>query len=232
MSILLIVLLIITGLCVWRGYARGLFRTVLVAGATILAMVLSAFATPYVSEALQKYTPVDEKIQDYIVSTLELNTEQLLTTKAEEMTVIDDLRVPEALKMALVNNNNTSVYEALNIHGFYEYIAGYLTNLCMNCLAFVVIQIVITVFSMILLYSLDVLKEIPILNGMDKAGGVALGLVQSLTIIWSLFIVVSLFGSTPLGMRLYDDISGNLVLNFLFEHNFLLNTITKVTGIG
>lgn len=232
MSVLFIVILIITVLCVWRGYARGLFRTVLVAGATVLAMVLSSFATPYVSEALQTYTSIDEKIQDYIVSTLELNTEQLITTKAEEMTAIDNLRVPEVLKLALINHNNSSVYDLLDIHGFYEYIAGYLANIFMNCLAFVVIQLVITVFFMILLYSLNILKEIPILNGIDKAGGVLLGLVQALAIVWSAFIVISLFGNTPFGMQMYDEISSNRMLNYLFEHNLLLNTITQVTGLG
>ena len=231
MNILLIIVIIITGLCVWRGFARGLFRTVLIAGATILAMVLSAYATPYVSEALKNYTQIDEKMTDYIVSTLELNTEQLITTKTEEMTAIDNLRVPEALKMALVNHNNSSMYDLLGIHGFYEYIAQYLTGFFINCLAYVVIQVVLTVFLMILLYSTNLLKEIPIINGIDKMGGVLLGLVQALAIIWSVFVLISLFGNTEFGMQLYDQISGNFILNYLYEHNLLLNTITKIAGL-
>jgi len=62
-------------------------------------------------------------------------------------------------------------------------------------------------------------------------GGVLLGLVQALAIIWSVFVLISLFGNTEFGMQLYDQISGNFILNYLYEHNLLLNTITKIAGL-
>lgn len=222
---LTIVILIITGLCVWRGFSRGLFQTILVAGATILAIVLSGYATPYVSEGLRKYTNIDEKIEEYIITTLELDITQDSTSKNEEMAVIDSLPIPDALKMAVINNNNSDVYNQWNITGFYDYIDQYLSGIVINCLSFILVQVILTIVFLILLYTSHRLTDIPILHGIDKIGGIILGLVQALAIVWSLFIFISLIGNTPLGMDAYAQISESKILNLLYENNWLLDII-------
>lgn len=226
-----IIVLIIIGLCVWRGCSRGLFQTVLVTGATILAIVLSNYATPYVSEGLQKYTNIDEKVEEYIITALELDAAQENVSRIEEIMAIDSLPIPDALKMAVINNNNSAVYSKWNITSFYEYIAHYLCCIVMNCLSFILIQLILTIIFLIFLYTSRKLTEIPILHGIDKAGGIILGLVQALAIIWSVFIFISLIGNTPLGMNAYAQISESKVLNLIYEHNWLLDTITNVTNM-
>lgn len=228
---LTIILLIIVVLCVWRGCSRGLFQTVLVAGATILAIVLSNYATPYVSDGLQKYTNIDEKVEDYIIAALELESAQECTSRVEEIMVIDNLPIPDALKIAVINNNNSAIYSKWNITTFYEYIAQYLCCVVMNCLSFVLIQLILTIIFLIFLYTSHKLTEIPILHGIDKIGGFVLGLIQALAIIWSLFVFISLIGNTPLGINIYAQISDSPILNLIYEHNWLLDTITNVTNI-
>lgn len=228
MNVVAIVVLAILALCVWRGWSRGLFRTVLVAGATILAIVAANYATPYVSVALQKCTPLDEKIEAYIIETLEINVLQDSSSKNEEMTVIDDLQIPEALKMALINNNNENAYIRLKVTSFYAYIAHYLCQIVMNCISFVFVQLCITIGLMILIYTSQALTEIPIINGIDKGGGVTLGIVQALAIVWSAFIFISILGNTPLGITIYGQIVENKALSFLYDHNLILDTITNV----
>ena len=228
MNIVAIVVLVIIGLCVWRGYNRGLFQTVLVAGATILAIVAANYATPYVSATLQKLTPLDEKVEEYIIHTLDIDVLQNDTSKNEEMTLIDELPIPDALKMALINNNNEDAYSKLNVSGFYEYVAHYLAQIVLNCIAFVLIQLAITIALMILIYTSQILTEIPILNGIDKGGGIVLGILQALAIIWSAFIFISIIGNTPLGINIYAQITDNRLLSFLYDNNLILHTITNI----
>lgn len=232
MNILEIVLLIIMLLCVWRGYARGLFRSVLIVGAMVLAMVLSAYAAPHVSGLLQQYTGLDETIEDYIAEQLSLDVEQAINTKHEQMLIIEELPFPDVLKLAIVNHNNSEVYEGLDVRGFQEYLAHYLSCVVMNCLAFILIQLVITTGLIILLSVSKVLTEIPILHGIDKTGGVILGIIQTLAIIWTLFIFISLIGNTPFGISVFEKIIDNPVLSFLYEHNWLLDTITSITNVA
>lgn len=231
MNIVGIIIIVIAVVCVWRGYVRGLFRSVLVAGATILAMVLAAYGTPYVSKALQQYTEIDEKIEQSIIEQFELDIAQGDSTKNEQMLVIDTLPCPEVLKLAVINNNNSDVYEGLNVQNFNEYLAHYMSCIVMNCMAFAIIEFALIVGLFLVLHASKILTEIPVLHGIDKFGGVMLGLLQTLAIIWSLFIVVSLLGNTPLGINAFAQISSNPVLNFLFEHNWLLDKMTSITNV-
>lgn len=231
MNTLSIIIIIITGICIWRGYAHGLFRSILIAAAIIAAMVLSAYATPYVSKALQQYTSIDEKLEASFVEQLDLDITRETGTKNEQMMLIEALPFPDALKMAIINNNNTDVYEGLNVGGFEEYLAHYLSCIITNCLAYVVVQLLITVGLFILLHISNLLSDIPILHGIDKAGGVALGVIQALAIIWSLFIIIALLGNTPFGISAFAQINENPVLNFLFEHNWLMNKMTSISNV-
>lgn len=231
MDSLTIILLIIVLLCIWRGYVRGLFQTLVIAGAMILAMVLSAYACPYVSKVLQDRTKLDERIEASIIERLELDMTQAIQTKNEEMQMIDRLPFPNAIKMAVVNNNNSDVYEGFQVQSFQEYLAHYLKCVVINCLSYIIVQVVFTVGFLILIHVTKLLTEIPILHGIDKAGGVLLGMIQALVIIWTFFVLISLIGNTPLGMYAFAQINSNPALDFLYEHNLLMNTMTDVTKI-
>ncbi|MCM1496756.1 MAG: CvpA family protein [Bacteroides sp.] len=231
MNILGIIVIVITGICVWRGYAQGLFRSILIAGGIIAAMVLSAYATPYVSKALQQYTSLDETLEASMIEQLGFDITREDTTKNEQMQLIEALPVPEALKLAVVNNNNSDVYAGLNVRGFEEYLVHYLSCIIINCLSFVIVEVAIMVGLFAVLHITRLLTEVPILHGIDKAGGVILGLIQALAIIWCLFIVIALFGNTSLGIAAFEQISSNPVLNFLFEHNWFMDKMTSITNM-
>lgn len=231
MNILGIIVIIITGICVWRGYVHGLFRSIVIAVGIIAAMILSAYATPYVSKVLQQHTVIDEKLEASIIEQLDLDITRENTTKNEQMLLIEALPIPETLKLAVVDNNNSDVYAGLNVRGFEEYLAHYLSCIIVNCLAFVIVQLAITVGLIVLLHITKVLTEIPILHGIDKTGGVILGFIQALAIIWCLFVVIALLGNTPLGIAAFEQISSNPILDFLFEHNWLMDKMTSITNV-
>ena len=170
MNILGIIVILIAVLCIWRSYVRGLFRSVLIVGAMVVAMILSSYATPYVSRALRQYTKIDETIESAVIERLELDITQEQSTKQEQMQMIDSLPFPETFKLAVFNNNNTT-------------------------------------------------------------GGIALGVIQALAVIWSLFLFLSLFANTGWGTQAFAEITGNPVLNFLYEHNWLMDIVTNVTKV-
>ena len=230
-NILGIGIIVILALCLWRGYAHGLFRTAVVVAAFLAAMFLSSRACPYVSDFLQKNTNVDEKIGSYITRQLQLDPAQTYETKNEQMIQIDQLPCPEALKLAIVNHNNAEVYTGLNVQGFQDYLVQYLTCIVRNCIAYVLVQLLLTAGVVALFCVSKTLSEIPILHGIERAGGLLLGALEGLAIIWVLFICISLIGNTPLGVQAYAQISGNPILNYLYEHNWLLNTITGIAGL-
>lgn len=224
--------IIIAGVCLWIGYRQGLFRTLLLTIAMVLAIGLSSYACPYVSNALQKYTAIDDKIEAYIIEQWSLDITKQDTTKTEQMQIIDELPFPERIKTAIISNNDNDangIYGGLQVGNFQEYLAKYLTCMMMNALSFLVIQVVITVGLVVLLCVTKVLTEIPILHGIDKAGGICLGAAVALIIIWTGFLFISILGNTQAGIWAFSKINESPVLDFLFSHNLLLDVATNIS---
>lgn len=57
-------------ICIITGLVRGAIRIVVSLIATIITFVIVFFATPYVSQAIEKYTPLDDMISQKVISTM------------------------------------------------------------------------------------------------------------------------------------------------------------------
>lgn len=64
---LLIIVAVIFVVCIVVGYVRGFLKFGLSLLSTVLTLVLVAILSPYVSDALAKYTPVDDFIEERVV---------------------------------------------------------------------------------------------------------------------------------------------------------------------
>lgn len=230
MNVFAIVLIIIMGICLWRGYSRGLFRSVLVAGTMVLSLVGASYVTPVASRWLQNHTRLNEQIEKHIIENMQLDIQQE-DDKTAQMQMLEDLQLPEAMKLAIVNHNNASSYDVLQVDNFQTYLAHYLASVAINGLTFIALQLIIVILCAILIYIAKDMAEIPILHGIDKTGGLILGAVQALAIIWSIFIFLAVIGNTALGSWAYASIYENPILNFLYERNLLLDTITDITQV-
>ncbi|BDF32081.1 hypothetical protein CE91St62_01550 [Lachnospiraceae bacterium] len=67
-------ILIATGviflICIVAGICRGAIKIAVSLAATLLTLLLVYFATPYVAQGIAKYTPLDEMIEDQVISTM------------------------------------------------------------------------------------------------------------------------------------------------------------------
>ena len=57
-------------ICIITGLVRGAIRIMVSLIATIVTFAIVFFATPYVSQAVEKYTPLDDMIKQKVVSTM------------------------------------------------------------------------------------------------------------------------------------------------------------------
>ena len=64
---LLIIVITIVIVCIVVGYVRGFLKLGLSLLSTILTLVIVLFLSPYVADALAKYTPVDDYIEAGLV---------------------------------------------------------------------------------------------------------------------------------------------------------------------
>lgn len=175
---------------------------------------------------------MEKNIQQHISDTIKVDPEvEGEVVRTEQTKIIDGMNLPAGIKKGLTENNNADIYKAFNVNGFYDYISRYLTSLVMNAIAFIITLIATIISLRLLLKMLDFLTELPILNGINRVGGLLLGAAQGLAAVWIFFIIVTIFGATPFGQETYKSINDSAILSVIYNNNLLLTVITSMSTL-
>ena len=126
-------------------------------------------------------------------------------SRQEQAQIIENSNVPELFKEYLQENNNKEIYSMIGADSFADYIAKGITRLIIQILTAVVLFFVISAALKIIMYILDVVSWLPIIGGINRIAGAALGLVMALIFIWIVFLVFTLLYTTRPGKRSCAD---------------------------
>lgn len=236
MDTLLIVVGLIFLVCVIVGYARGFIKIVASLAATIATIVLVSFLSPHVSAIILKTVPMEEmlqeKCQEILISNFEEEERDDILSEVEnsqdmQIAIIENAKLPEAFRQLLLENNNKEIYEALGVTTFSEYIGSYLARLIANIIGFLLTLIVVMIVVRTILFTVGFIGKLPVIGGLNRVAGGILGLGTGLIIVWVVFVVITLMYDTEIGSQCLESISNNELLKYLYEHNILMNYITK-----
>lgn len=100
-------------ICIITGLVRGAIRIVVSLIATVITLIIVFFATPYVSQTIEKYTPLDDMIKQKVISTAADVAVSTITGgngEAEQGTGLTEETVKKALKAAGVDEDTLSKY--------------------------------------------------------------------------------------------------------------------------
>lgn len=220
--------LLVTG----NGFRKGLLKSVLFFGSTILSLMLTAVCYQFVGKALNEYTGLGQQIEQAIEKSLDLQVkEQIEGKRAEQAEKIEQFNLPQGIKDALIENNNNDIYEALGVSSFYGYIATYLSKMIINGIAYFITFVVVGILLRLLFQVLDFITEIPVLKEVNHIGGLLLGAIEGLIGIWIFFLVVTFVGTTPFGMAMYQYINDSIILTYLYDNNIILHVITNMSKL-
>lgn len=147
--------------------------------------------------------------------------------REKQISLIEGAQIPELFRQLLLENNNSEIYNALGVSTFGEYIGSYLAKLIADFCAFLLTLLVVTIVVRSVVYAFGIISDLPVIGGLNRIAGGILGLGTGLVIVWVLLIVVTLLYTTEIGKICFENIGDSQLLTFLYEHNILLNTITK-----
>ena len=144
-------------------------------------------------------------------------------SKVDQTKFIESLPLPTAFKEQMETFNNSAGYAKLEASDFGDYIISYFATIIMNVLAYVVTMLVVWIIIRAIIGALGIFSSLPIIRSVDRIGGLALGLIEGVLLIWILFLVLSLFSATPLGTQLMNEIYANPFLQILYNTNIFMN---------
>ncbi|MCT4542632.1 MAG: CvpA family protein [Vallitalea sp.] len=225
-----IIVIGIIAVCAIISYQRGLIKTLFSFASLIISVMITMYLYPYVSKFLIKNTGVYISIKNSVISLFNLNiaTENVGST-GEQINFIKQLNIPEQFKHILITNNNSEVYNLLNVNNIGDYIGGLIATLIINVIAFLGVFIVVTILLKLVIGILDLVSKLPILNQINKMGGLIIGAIKGIVIVWILCLVVSVMSTNPKFIQINETLQISQVAKYMYDNNLLMKFVTNIS---
>ena len=222
------VLALIAGACI-MGFQKGFVKEIVSVFFMLISFLLVWAVNPYVNTFVKEYTPVYDTIQDKCQT---LVSEQIgnkkTLDKEEQNQVMENMELPDLLKNALVENNTAETYRYLAVSTFTEYISDSLAVMAVNGISFLISFVLSAAVIKLLGFILNVLTKLPVINGINKIAGAAVGGIKCIIFIWIAFLVLTLLCNTTLGQQGMALIQQDSFLNFLYSQNVFVKVFMSV----
>lgn len=222
------VLALIAAACI-MGFRKGFVKEIVSVFFMLISFLLVWAVNPYVNTFVKEYTPVYDTIQEKCQT---LVSEQIgnkkTLDKEEQNQVMESLDLPDLLKNALVENNTAETYRYLAVSTFTEYISDSLAVMAVNGISFLISFILSAAVIRLLGFILNVLTKLPVIHGINKIVGAAVGGIKCVIFIWIAFLVLTLLCDTAPGQQGMALIQQDTFLNFLYSQNVFVKVFMSV----
>ena len=206
------------------GLRRGFIRKVVSALSLVITLVLVTFVTPHITNFIHEHTALHENLQEKC-SEIFVSDQYDEDVKTDQVQIIEHMELPENIKEMLLENNNTEAYHVLEVSGFHEYVGAYLAGLIINALAYLISFVVVWAAIRAILLAMDVVTKLPILHGINRLAGGALGIVYGVVLVWIAFLLVTILCNGNLGKQFFALINENQFLMFLYNQNIIMKIV-------
>lgn len=222
------VLALIAAACI-MGFRKGFVKEIVSVFFMLISFLLVWAVNPYVNTFVKEYTPVYDTIQDKCQTMVseQIGNKKTLD-KEEQHQVMENMELPDLLKNALVENNTAETYRYLAVSTFTEYISDSLAVMAVNGISFLISFVLSAAVIKLLGFILNVLTKLPVINGINKIAGAAVGGIKCIIFIWIAFLVLTLLCNTTLGQQGMALIQQDAFLNFLYSQNVFVKVFMSV----
>ena len=140
--------------------------------------------------------------------------------------VLDETDIPEVYKKLLTENNNSEIYKQLGVETFAQYVGSYLAKLLINIVSFLCTFLLVTIIFRAVVFALDIVADLPGVGAVNHLVGGLMGAVGALVIVWLLYLLVTLFFTTPVGKMFFEMIQESEFLKVLYDYNPVMKLAT------
>ena len=109
-----------------------------------------------------------------------------------------------------------------------DFVPKYMASLILNILSFVITFVLVMSFIWLAATTLNIIASLPVLSGINRILGLALGFLQGLIIVWISFLIITIFSNSDIGKQLMEMIVESPILNGLYESNLLLDFLQNM----
>jgi len=211
------------------GYARGFIKEAVSMVSLVLSLGIVWLINPAVTSLVKDYTPFYTQVQEYCKESIEEKIAPGIEIGREaQKDLIDHLPLPDNMKEGLTANNNSEVYQLLSVDSFTDYVADYVSVTLTNGVGFLISFAAAFVAVKILVCTLGVVGNLPVVRGINRSAGAVIGLAKGLAVVWILGLAATVLCNTPMGKTCMEMIEKDFVLSFLYEWDIFVKVFANI----
>ena len=97
----------------------------------------------------------------------------------------------------------------------------------MKVLSFVIVYILVTVILLILKFALKIFTKLPVINQIDKIGGIILGFAEGVIIVYIIIAIISIVVPEKKDGNISQKIDESYIGRYVYNNNVIKNKILK-----
>lgn len=210
-----ITVIAIMAVSVLAGYCAGFLRVLYSLAAWILVLAFVTWATPYMTDFLEKNTNMSNVIREKCVDYMS----EMAKDKSAGMFI------PESAAGGASEGGAAVIDGILEASGLYEEMAGKIAHFIIEGSAFFISMAIAGILTFWISHMLNVISRIPVIQGPNKLLGAVAGGLKGLVIVWLMFYVIDLCVASEFGKQLHNYIEDSRILSVLYENNILFKII-------
>lgn len=211
------------------GYARGFIKEVVSMISLVLSLCVVWLINPAVTSLIKDYTPFYTQVREYCKDGMEAKIDPGIEIGREaQKELIDELPLPENMKEGLAVNNNSEVYQLLSVDSFTDYVADYVATALTNGVGFLASFAGTFLALKILIFTLGIVGNLPVLRGINRSAGAVIGLAKGLVAVWILGLAATVLCNTSIGSLCMEMIEKDFVLSFLYEWDLFVKVFASI----
>lgn len=114
-------------------------------------------------------------------------------------------------------------------NGINSYFDGEILNVIVMVLLLCVIGIVHHLLGVVF-FSAKVISKLPIISWVDKLLGIIVGFLETLIILWTVYVFIMLMETGGIGQLILDNTQDSRILSWLYQHNYLAYFIEQISS--
>lgn len=218
----IIAIIIIAGLA-GLGFKRGLIMSIWHLVAMIVILGITIYVSPYVA----KFAKSNETIYNVFYSTMEKTVSVPAKSGEDIDNFIKDWHLPAKVEKVVLDFASNYYGDAEDVQkSFANKVHEKLTDATLTALSFVITFAVVTVLVSLVFKALDLASKLPLINTANKLGGIALGAIEGILIVWVLVGLAAMTSMTSAGAKIVEQIQANKYLNIMYENNLLATLLS------
>ncbi|MBS4899214.1 MAG: CvpA family protein [Clostridiales bacterium] len=246
--IVLVILFIFGVVGLLKGFFRIVFTTVTLIACVFLAGAFTGPTTAWLKNNTHIYQSMNEKVASLIDGKISKDAafNNLIKTYGGDNTLSDreksyiqanstdisetvnnyfqNLPIPANIRSDL-SVTGSDIKDQLGSAGatlkstVVNSVSWRITNMIMTVIVYLAICLIVYIIMRIIFAILKLAEKFPGVTTLNRFGGLLIGLVEGLFVVWLLMCLLILFAGTDAGRTMLSDINSNKVLTFIYNTN-------------